>query len=455
VAPRTTPRVDPAAAALAPLPTVERELEVLRGLRFLRPVERAVQDQAALRTFVRAEIAREMGPEKNALFSRGVEQLGFTTGPVNLAKLFEDVQVAQVAAYYDPRQNKFFVIEGNAGPGLTDVVVAHELMHALQDQHFDLTAFGGGDKPQTEPPFGDAGGLSDDQKIARQFVSEGEATFMMMAFGAADREGGQVRVSPAKLGLLRAGLSMIAGLEPGQMGALMGGDAEDPDTKEAQLAMKALDDAPPFISYSLTEPYTKGGLMVAEVFSAGGWPAVAALYGDPPDSTEQVLHPKEKLIAQRDPPTRIDLPDEGVPAVVRGAKLVMRDVLGELLWRAYFATWKHRDPREPAADWGGDRYWIWSVGKNPVALIATSWDSEAAAARFSVAYAATLDARFPRARSLPASLRKDHGGRLLAGGRVVALRRWGRDVDIVDGVLPADARSMLDYAAAARRTPLR
>ena len=50
-----------------------------------------------------------------------------------------DLYTAEVAAYYDPADGTFYIIQRDAPFGPVDkVTTAHEYTHALQDQHFDL-----------------------------------------------------------------------------------------------------------------------------------------------------------------------------------------------------------------------------------------------------------------------------------------------------------------------------
>jgi hypothetical protein len=86
-----------------------------------------------------------------------------------------------VAAYYDPRSKAFRVVGDTRDKDVDEMIVAHELTHALDDQHFDLETFDGGE--------GNRLGLTEDERTAREFVTEGEATFMMLAWQSASGEG--------------------------------------------------------------------------------------------------------------------------------------------------------------------------------------------------------------------------------------------------------------------------
>src|SRR6185436_6312774 len=87
---------------------------------------------------------------------------------------------------------------------------------------------------------------------------------------------------------------------------------------EERVAIEATARLPPVIIVPMVEPYFKGALLVSDAWARGGWPAVDDLYRHPPESTEQVLHPVEKLLDRRDPPVRISL--AGSPSVLEGAE---------------------------------------------------------------------------------------------------------------------------------------
>ena len=59
--------------------------------------------------------------------------------------LIVDVLTEQIAGYYDPEDEKLYIAKNRPAcdAGGADMVLAHEIDHALQDQHFDLEKFDG------------------------------------------------------------------------------------------------------------------------------------------------------------------------------------------------------------------------------------------------------------------------------------------------------------------------
>src|SRR6266581_710741 len=77
----------------------------------------------------------------------------------------------QAGAYYDPAAKAFFLVMVPDNELILDTISAHELTHALQDQHFDLAHYLPSD-----------GSIDDDAASARRFIAEGDATFAMLLY---------------------------------------------------------------------------------------------------------------------------------------------------------------------------------------------------------------------------------------------------------------------------------
>ncbi|MGE0872180.1 MAG: hypothetical protein AB7P03_26715 [Kofleriaceae bacterium] len=355
-----------AEAALTRLAGVQTKLAVLRELAFDHQVPAGFQETNEFREALRKEIAKELPADKAANTSTSAFHLGFLEKPINLAEAMEEMAAREIAAYYDPEANRFFYVRIPDSESVADMVSAHELTHALQDQHFDLEKYIAKD-------------LESDAKIARSFVGEGDATFTMFGY-----------------------LARLPTL----------GAADLPKIEQFIHAMNSsidLDDlsgTPPALALPTLLSYSKGAVLAHAAFKHGGWKAVNELYKTPPDSTEQALHPESKLYPKRDRPHRVTL------AKLDGTQ-IDNDVVGELMWWVYFRLW-HRDGAELASEgWGGDRYMVVrrSDGHH-VGVIATSWDSVGDAKQFAEAYAQSLRKRFPAAGSYDVAAgvpRGDHG----------------------------------------------
>ena len=416
--PAPRPVVEPRSA----FPVLQRELAALRGRPFLRPVSAGVQSRDEFRVFVRGELDRELPPAKREALSRAYVGLGLASPGFDLGRALEEAYTSQVAAYYDPRTRTFHVVGQAADMDADREVVVHELTHALQDQYWPLEEFQGGPDNRL--------GLSDDEKTAREFVTEGEATFLMFAWDAGSGEGDTRHLGPFAVAGVRMMMTILGKADFFELlSAVRRGHSAQMLDAEARAELDSLARLPPLISLPLVEPYFKGAALVSELWGRGGWPAVDELYRHPPQSTEQVLHPAEKLFGRREPPIRMSLPADAPPALASPA---VSEVQGELGLLAYFKTWKHPRGAEAAAGWGGDRFWAWHRAGGSLLLQATRWDSEADAREFFQAFLDTLKPRFPSARLN----REAMGVRWLRqpDGTLLHVERRGRDVDLMVGV---------------------
>jgi hypothetical protein len=378
--------------ALTRVDAIQPKLAKLRGLRFDHPVPTAYQTTDDFRAFLKREITKELPPEKSQKLSAAFLHIGLLQEPIDLATAYEQTMASQAAAYYDPAQKKFFMVMVPDNDVLLDTISAHELVHGLQDQRFDLTKL-----MAPKPP------LDDDALYARQFIVEGDATFTMFLFTAAEASGSDA-VQAMVLKLLRAQIEQFAAMDLTAFGEMMKQQAaafKDMD-EDLKKSMEAMDKLPPLVLGPMLDSYMKGALVVLTAYDRGGWPAVDALYKTPPDSSEQVLHPTTKLYPKRDKPKKVTLPKvlpagqgEAGPLQLRGDKLT-ENVMGEILWRIYFSLWVPDEAIEAAKGWGGDRYVVVRrADGTTVAFLATAWDTAEDAKQFAAAYEASLAKRFP------------------------------------------------------------
>lgn len=399
-----------AEAAIARVATIQPKLAALRGLPLATPVPAELQSTEDFRKFVKDELTRELPKEQADKLALAQLHVGLFTKPVDLAKTLEQTMVSQAAAYYDPASKKFFVVMAPDNDMMLDTISAHELTHALQDANFDLKKY--------MPPT-----LDDDAATARKFVVEGDATFAMIAYLAADAGKGK-GMSPAIMNLMKSQISSMASMSLDEYGAMMKQQSAAMVGMDADLkrSMESITELPPVVIKPLMDSYMKGAVVSMVAFEKGGWKGVDELYKNPPTSTEQVLHPAEKLIGKREEPRKVTL-----PALPKGAEL-LSNVWGELQWQIYLAQWGV-SRLEASAGWGGDHYTV--VKKDDgtlIGFIATNWDSPNDAKEFYDAYVEALAKRFPGAdtRTPAAGVARTDKGK-------VFVKLVGANVFIVDG----------------------
>jgi hypothetical protein len=387
----------------------------LRGLTLDREVPAKYQLAAEFQAFVKREIARELPPERSRALSASLAHIGLMAKAVDIATVQEQAMTTQAGAYYDPAAKAFFLVMVPDSELMLDTISAHELTHALQDQHFNLTRY---------LPID--GSLDDDAAIARRFVVEGDATFAMLLYAMQDVLGD--KVSPVAMETLRHQVGQFAALDIEALKAQVKGQSAAFGMMDAEIkkSIDAMDDIPPAVLVPLLDSYMKGARVALVAYEHGGWSSVDKLYRTPPESSEQVLHPETKLFPARDRPQRVTL-------VKSADRELWGNVLGELQWRVYFELWKSPGAVEAAAGWDGDRYSVTRRSDGHlVGRIATAWDSPEDAEQFAAAYVASLAARFPGADTsrLDAGIARPDFGK-------VFVRTIGKRVFIVDGARDA------------------
>jgi len=364
---------------------IGRIVESVRGLKFSGPVKKGIQSRDELRAFIFEEIEKEMPADKVRAQQLSYEKMGFLPKGLDLKKTIIDLYAEQIAAFYNPERKELFLIE-HGGPE-QNMVMAHELVHALQDQNFDLLPLQKGIVD------------NDDRSLALTSVIEGDATVAMIAYTM--KEQGlplDVKSLPDIGGLMRM---------QAQMGDAMGGGG------------KAMKNAPKVLTQNMLFGYVEGASFCQKLIKKkGSYQAVSDAFGDLPTSSEQVLHPEKYLGKERDLPVAVTLPDLS-EALGSGWKPLLKNVMGEFNTALLFQELTAKGYADKAAaGWGGDA-WQTLEGPEGEVLFAwwSTWDTEEDAQEFAEAY------------KVFATKRND-GGRL-------DIERRGLQVAIIDGA-PSD-----------------
>ncbi len=343
------PTKTPAAPASLPadvvalMDRIEDEVEELRGLDEIKPITRTLMTQDQLADYLEEEFHREYTPDEIQADTLTLAAFDFVPEDFDLLDLLLDLYSTQVLGLYDDEKDTFYVLSEEEFDILDQVTFAHEYTHGLQDEHFNLETFVDGD---TQP---------DDVLLAHMALVEGDATLSMSEW----LQSQVARLTPQDLELL---------LNPEQ----------DP------AGQAALDAAPPIIRETFEFPYTYGLEFVRRLHEQGGWDAVNAAFADPPQSTEQILHPEKYF--DRDPPTVVALPPL-TDTLGSGWYLVETDNLGEFQTAIYLENFvDETTAEEAAAGWDGDRYALYANGSNRVLVFATVWDTPADRQEFVAAY---------------------------------------------------------------------
>ncbi len=344
------------------------------GLEFKSTPVTAVRTREQVRTYLLAKLAKELPPARLDGIVTTYRLLGLIPDTLDVQKLFVDLYTEQVAGFYDPDSTKLFAVAGGDRAQLR-LVLAHELVHALQDQYVPLDSI--------------LGSTDDaDRLAAAQAVLEGQATLV----------------------------SLIAIL-PGQDFVNDDGFWENfrDQLRGNASSMKVFSTAPLILREGLTFPYVQGAewLRWFAKNHAGDQP-----FGDRlPRSTEQILHPDR--YAAKDMPVVVRFTDDTTG-------VLHEDTFGEFeiaVLRSVLVG-INEVPTQVAFGWGGDRMRLLASSEGAALVWVTVWDDSRVAARFKTQIADRLAARVrPGYRTTAEAL--DVGGK--AGVRVVvAPTAWAR-----------------------------
>lgn len=424
--PRDAPRDDSPAARLSRLADdLTTRMGALRGLAPRGPIARGVMSRDAIVARMRERTRQEYPPGEVELEGELLKRAGLIPESMDYEQTMYALLEEQVLGFYDPDARRLYIADW-VPDAMQSVTMAHEITHALQDQHFDIGRYihhrqGGGDR-----------------QTAAMAVIEGDATAAMMDH------------SLAPLGRRVQDLPDVEGLIANQ---LQSGD---------QVRLNA---APRAMRDTLLFPYLAGfALCARQLREGGGYRAIDALLANPPDSTEQVIHP-EKL-ASREPPEEVSLT---VPSpLARDFAVGYADVLGELGLRLFLQTVLGDDAaRAGAAGWGGDRAMLLvprastaprdggvSVSREGLAQDALVWviamdpaphaPTDAEATELARGAAAVLARRYVAAS--PARVTGALAARAVSPGRVSLVAQRGRRVLIADRLPAAQAAAVVSAA---------
>ena len=311
-------------------------VELLRGLEFVESVDLRVVSRSEFRNGGRfggdsPTHDRLRAQVHEATFLLGEDQ--------RVADAYDRLYGDRVAGYYDATADEIVVVADRVDTR----TLAHELVHALQDQHF-------GARPVDER----------DARAAVTGLREGDARYVDTLYDER---------CETEWSCLRA-----------------------PDDNDAA------GDYDRELFAMLYQPYADGAQFVHELRQRGGWDAVDAAYTDPPTTTEQTIHPDAYPDETAVSVAVTDRSgDEWHPVV--GAE---NETLGELgayvtvLASGAVDTEHHttadgpyspRNYSHPAtAGWAGDTFVPYTDGDRAGYVWKLRWDSSVDARAFAAAY---------------------------------------------------------------------
>ncbi len=358
-----SPRADSKAADnadfLAAADEVLQQMSEITGLKLLTPLKKSLRSREEIRAYVIKQMNEEKNPAERYADARTAEAFGLLPKGFDLDTFMVNVLTEQVEGLYDPKTQEFYIADWSP-PSDQRMVMAHELTHALEDQHFHIEAWSRAARP------------NEDAELARDAVLEGSAMAAMVDY-------------------LMAGTGRSLKDLPEFDPSMLLGELESTPT---------LKSAPPFLKDALIFPYISGLNFSAAVLKNSGWTALAGVFEKPPVSTQQILHPAAYKSGKT--PSTVSLPLFEKVLGKDWAKLD-ENILGEFGWKEVLKQFLDDDrAKSLAAAWDGDHYATYEQKETKKLLLVTRLhlDSEEHAARFFGQYSEALEKKHARRTNL-------------------------------------------------------
>jgi hypothetical protein len=389
----TVPKADE--DALKATDEILQVVSKIRQLEIKQPVKRGAKSREEIKASVIRDLDDSNTPAEFEATAKTLKKLGLLPKEFKLRDYMISLLTEQVAGFYDPK-TEFFYLASWIPLAEQKTVIAHELTHALQDQHFNLKRF-------EKWPKGDS-----DAETAAHALAEGEATIVMYQYDFGEKG---IPFDVTKLPSLTE---------------LLLAEGTDQDDKKFPI----LSHAPTVLKEGLQFPYFYGAGFVQAVLKKGGWARLNEAYATLPASTEQVMHPEKFLAGEA--PVKLELADLSA-TLGRDWKRIDTDVNGEFGFQILLSEFIDKQKAKlAAAGWGGDRYATYEERATGDLVVAqfTTWDSDKDAEEFFMAYANRTEKRY----NAKAAAGAEAGSRFYQTGEgLVGIEMRGRDVVMIEG----------------------
>ncbi|HEU5457927.1 MAG TPA: hypothetical protein VFU68_04865 [Terracidiphilus sp.] len=236
------------------------------------PIKSEVKRQLTTRADVEAYLRKQMSDDQDAKrFERSelvLKKFGLLDRDFDLKPFLLQLLGEQIEAYYDAKTKTVNLLDW-VSPDTQKSVLAHELTHALQDQHVDLVKWGDQTPPDASTTYAEDNVhiQKDEMDTAREAVTEGQATAVMM----------DDMLKPM-------GRSIVKDPEVVEMMKRhMNGSSDSPILARAPL----------LLSESLMFPYKEGLSFEQDIWMDKGQKAAfAGALDHPPSSSWEIINPR-------------------------------------------------------------------------------------------------------------------------------------------------------------------
>lgn len=334
--------------------TLDSNVAVLRGLSLKEAVEPTLMGTDGVRRYLRnSEAYDEAEAEREMLV---LSAFDFVPRGFDMYAMTIEYLGGSIAGFYDPTTKVFAVVSTDPSLDIYEqYVYVHELMHALQDQHFALEQ------------ITSSTGLYDDRALAVRALAEGEASLLQdkyieSGYFTAEQQTDIINTVQVRLGSQR---------------------------QQFETSV------PRVLSNAFWFPYEVGtGFATAVYDQNGGWAGLNNTWSNLPQSTEQIIHPDRYFAG--DTPQQVSVADlSGV--LGEGWTEIERSTFGEFFLREYLRQKLDEISVDTAATgWGGDQYAVYYNAANDqvVMTLRLAWDTAEDSQQFGELYTSYANAAY-------------------------------------------------------------
>ncbi|MBT8203591.1 MAG: hypothetical protein HKN74_12865 [Acidimicrobiia bacterium] len=289
------------------------EAQQIRGLELLQPIDVVLLTDAEYQARFQEILEEDLDPDDIAAINALLRMLGIISPNDDYRQLLEVFVTTGTGGFYDSDTEELVVrlVGDELGPQARSVVV-HEVVHALQDQHFTL--------------------LDDRENL------EGDPAYVAIAIAEGDA-------------LLREA-TYVQSLSLREQAAYV--------AEFSEIDLSALDAIPGYIRNSLEAPYLDG----FQFHQLIGIDSIDDQFTDPPESSEQLL--SQTAYLRDEQPIEVTLPDLELPgyelwfdapAGQKDLELMLGDALSA------------PDAQRAADGWGGDLNRVYNAGADEAVYV--------------------------------------------------------------------------------------
>ena len=338
---------------------IEIQVSRFRGLPVGQPIVKTFAKREEIEKRL-LELAHELNPPSQVeVDKKALVKLGLIPRSFALAEFLRRTALLSTISLYDPRTKTLYIADSLTGMEdgeVEDEIVVSlvmNLVHALQDRHFNLT------------PYSVRVEGNDDASMARLALVLGDALAVLVDYSVSSQLLSPAQVSDVDLSFRQ------------EIESQLGEDVPE--------ALREINVFPAVAGFKFMRSFRKWNSLED----------ATRLYSDFPRSTEQFMHP-EKYLAQRDDPTIVEWQP---PPIVLSVpwKRIDTNVLGELSLYLVLNRFIERHKAVRASQgWDGDRLELFEHPNGNLAFVLRSvWDTEEDAREFAAAYSDLVQKKYP------------------------------------------------------------